>query len=325
MLTPRHSACNPHHVFASMPRLGLVVGAGGPVGVAFHAGVLRAIEKVTGWDARTADVIIGTSAGAQVGALLRAELCVEDLSAYVMGWPLTPGGASVVRHYVRPLHHPPHSDHPLRLVPSSSRYLLRVMRDPRRLRLGPLLASMLPPGRVALNAQAEGFRRLFGNVWPEKKLWIPALCLDTGELAVFGRPEAPATDVGSAVTASGSVPGLCVPVGVGGRRYVDGCFLSFTHLAIVAGSGLDAVLVSSPLSRFGLVRGMVRRSVRKVRARGLPVLLIEPSRQTIAAMGWNPFDMQRTAAVAQSAFRSTVALLEQPGQAEMRRRLEAAR
>lgn len=308
-----------------MPRLGLVVGAGGPVGVAFHAGVLRAIEKVTGWDARTADVIIGTSAGAQVGALLRAGLCVEDLSAYVMGGPLTPGGASLVRHYVRPLHHRPHPDHPLRLVPCAPGYLLRVMRDPRRLRLGPLLASMLPPGRVALDAQAEGFRRLFGDAWPEKKLWIPAMCLDTGELAVFGRPEAPATDVGSAVTASGSVPGLCVPVGVGGRRYVDGGFLSSTHLAIVGGSGIDSVLVSSPLSRFRLVRGMVRRSVRKVRAQGLPVLFVEPSRHTISVMGWNLFDVRRAAAVAQSGFRSTVAFLEQPGQAEMRRRLEAAR
>ena len=69
---------------------------------------------------------------------------------------------------------------------------------------------------------------------------------------------------------------------------------------------------------------MVRRSVRKVRAQGLPVLFIEPSRQAIGAMGWNPFAAQRTAAVAQSAFRSTVAFLEQPGQAEMRRRLEAA-
>jgi NTE family protein len=57
---------------APPPHVTLVLGAGGPVGKAFHAGVLRAIADCCGWDARAADVIVGTSAGAHIGALLRA-------------------------------------------------------------------------------------------------------------------------------------------------------------------------------------------------------------------------------------------------------------
>jgi len=46
-----------------MPRIGLVLGAGGIVGHAFHAGVLGALAEVTGWDPRAAEVVVGTSAG----------------------------------------------------------------------------------------------------------------------------------------------------------------------------------------------------------------------------------------------------------------------
>src|SRR6266536_4643810 len=68
-----------------MAGVGLVLGAGGVVGHAFHAGVLRALEEATGWDPRTADVIVGTSAGAYAGAQLRAGLCTADLLARVAG------------------------------------------------------------------------------------------------------------------------------------------------------------------------------------------------------------------------------------------------
>nr|MBA2497574.1 patatin [Acidimicrobiia bacterium] len=57
-----------------MPSIGLVLGAGGVVGSAWHAGVLAALETATGWDARDAAVVVGTSAGSVVTASLRAGL-----------------------------------------------------------------------------------------------------------------------------------------------------------------------------------------------------------------------------------------------------------
>jgi predicted acylesterase/phospholipase RssA len=62
-----------------MTRIGLVLGAGGVVGHAFHAGALAALEDETGWDPRSADVIVGTSAGSVVAALLRAGFRTHDL------------------------------------------------------------------------------------------------------------------------------------------------------------------------------------------------------------------------------------------------------
>src|SRR5712664_2987388 len=70
-----------HGKEVAMARIGLVLGAGGAVGHAFHVGVLAAVAEVTGWDARDAEVIVGTSAGSVVGALLRAGLSAPDLAA----------------------------------------------------------------------------------------------------------------------------------------------------------------------------------------------------------------------------------------------------
>ena len=50
--------------------------------MAFHAGVLLALHHDLGWDARDADVIVGTSAGSIVGALLRVGVTPEDLAAW---------------------------------------------------------------------------------------------------------------------------------------------------------------------------------------------------------------------------------------------------
>ena len=47
-----------------MTAVGLVLGSGGLHGAAQHAGALAALVEATGWDPRTADVVVGTSAGA---------------------------------------------------------------------------------------------------------------------------------------------------------------------------------------------------------------------------------------------------------------------
>ena len=60
-------------------KTGLVLGAGGLMGLAYHAGVLRALERETGFRADDAELIVGTSAGAVIAAYLRAGWGVEDL------------------------------------------------------------------------------------------------------------------------------------------------------------------------------------------------------------------------------------------------------
>jgi NTE family protein len=66
---------------SAVKRIGLVLGAGGLTGQAFHAGVLEGLLDATGWDARDASLIVGTSAGAGVGAYLRLGRDARDLAA----------------------------------------------------------------------------------------------------------------------------------------------------------------------------------------------------------------------------------------------------
>src|ERR687897_3414735 len=76
-----------------MARVGLVLGAGGGGGHAFHAGVLSALEQMTGGDPRAADVIVGTSAGSVVAAMLRAGFSAADVANRARGRPISPAGA----------------------------------------------------------------------------------------------------------------------------------------------------------------------------------------------------------------------------------------
>ncbi len=61
-----------------MTRIGLVLGAGGVTGEAFHRGVLAALTDVSGFDPRSAAIVVGTSAGSIVGASLR---CADGVAA----------------------------------------------------------------------------------------------------------------------------------------------------------------------------------------------------------------------------------------------------
>ena len=77
-------------------RIGLVLGAGGVTGGAFHAGVLAALAEGTGWDPRRAEIVVGTSAGSVTAAALRAGLPAADLAARAEGRPLSAEGARIL-------------------------------------------------------------------------------------------------------------------------------------------------------------------------------------------------------------------------------------
>ena len=281
-------------------RIGLVLGAGGPVGHAFHAGVVRALHESLSWDARDATVGVGTSEGAQVGALLRAGMSSQDVAARASGRPLTPAGDAIARHYTRPNHDTPRSKSGYK--PSSPQYLQSVARRPWTARLGPLVSALLPEGHVPMHTQASGLKRLFGDRWPVRHLWITAVHLESGSRVAFGAPGAPKTDVGTAVTCSGAVPGICQPVLVEDRRYVDGGIFSPTHLDLLGDEKLDLVIVSSPLSMFAPMRFLLRAEMKALAQRGVRSVAFEPKGSVLRAMGMNPMALWRSARVAHAAY-----------------------
>jgi NTE family protein len=294
---------------SGQPDAALVLGAGGPVGHAFHAGALRALRDGAGWEAAEVELLVGTSAGAQVGALLRAGFGARDLHARIAGGPLSGAAAAIARHLPPPDATAARGSAPRRW-PASLSYLRRALARPWRARLGPLVAALLPEGGTDAAPLCAGLGRVHGTRWPDRTLWITAVRADTGARVVFGRPEAPPVDVATALRCSSAVPGLRRPERVAGARYLDGGIASPTHLDLLDEPGRPPpplVVVSSPLSRFAPLALLVRLEARRLARRGVRVVLLEPDGEVAAAMGWNPLDARGARRVAEAAYRSTLA------------------
>jgi NTE family protein len=287
-----------------MTRIGLVLGAGGVTGEAFHRGVLAALTEVTGWDARSAEVVVGTSAGSLVAASLRC----SDGRAPVPVLPAPPDGA-------------------LRRVPDL-RPLLAAARRPWATRVGVLATTLLPAGTRSTETFVGPLRRRCGSAWPERDLYVCAVRRRDGRRVVFGMPGAPVTDVASAVAASCAIPAYFRPVTIDGTAYVDGGVHSPTNADLLAGRGLDLVVVSSPMSvERHAVRAKLDLSARLLWHRyvvaerralersGTLVLAVEPGGDALRALGLNTLRAGRVDLIEELAHDATVALLARPEKA----------
>jgi NTE family protein len=314
-------------------RIGLVLGAGGAAGHAFHAGVLAALEEATGWAPDSAEVIAGTSAGSIVAALVRAGCSARDLAGAALRRPLSPAGRALFERIGRrsalPFPGPEHAD--VLRGPAAPNLLLR----PWALRPGTLGAALLPAGRLPAEPIAAGVRNVYGEAWPSRPTWICAVRLDDGRLVVFGRAGAAAASLADAVAASCAIPAFFAPVVIGGARHVDGGVHSVTNADQVAGLALDLVLVSCPMGAARqpvaltidlplrmAIRRRLEREEAAVRRSGAEVVSFLPAPADVAAMGGNPMDISRVPAVTQQAYESTLALLRDR---QIQRRLDALR
>lgn len=278
------------------------------MGLAYHAGVLAALEVAWGWDVRRTRLIIGTSAGACAGAMLRAGLTGRDLLDFVLGRPLRPIARDVTTRIRRP--EAPQARPRGWYRPAEPRYLWHSARRPWAARPGRMVAAVLPRGAGCLEAYAGGFREVFGGGWPSDALWIPAVRLRDGKLAVFGHPTGPEVDVGTAVASSSAVPGVWKPVEIERDAYVDGGIASTAHVRLASDMPeISVAVLSSPLSRMPGVRSMLRSELRAVGREGLEVLRLEPGPGTVEAMGWNPMNRARALAVARVAYDETLVRL----------------
>ncbi|MGQ0615933.1 MAG: patatin-like phospholipase family protein [Acidimicrobiia bacterium] len=321
-----------------MPYVGLVLGAGGLVGGAYHAGALAALAEVTGWDARAADLVVGTSAGSVAGAALRAGLSPADHFARATGTPLSAAGQRLVGDDEGPSW----SDYPLipRALMPAAPQLAAALFPPWNPRPMIALAGLMPAGSVPTEPIGERVRGLYGGrSWPDEALWICALRLGDGARVVFGRDTldpASTPDVGTAVEASSAIPGFFRPVAIGGRTYVDGGAHSPSNADLVAGIGLDLAVVVSTMSSArsalrpipnmasrALASWALDRELRQVRASGTPVLLLEPTAEDTVVMGANSMNPKRRRVVAEQARRSTIQRLEHPAAANLVSRLAA--
>jgi NTE family protein len=292
-----------------------VLGGGGLTGTAFHAGVIAGLAEATGWDARTAEVIVGTSAGSTSAALLRAGLPPADFVARMLGRPLSERGQEVLGG-MGPLRQPHRAARPAPR-PAAPGLLPGLLRRPWQLRPGVVAAALLPEGTLAVDAGVSGIADLFDQ-WPAEPTWICAVRLEDGVRVVFGR-DAEAS-MREAVSASCAIPGYFAPIVIEGRRHVDGGMWSTHNLDLVAGLGLDLVVVSAPMStadrvlaeRGALMRMPVRhrldREVAEVRGSGTPVIVVQPDAGLREVMGTSTMRLSRRAPVAEATVEHVRAL-----------------
>ena len=297
------------------PRIGLVLGAGGVAGGAFHAGVLAALEQALHWDPRTADVIVGTSAGSITATSLRAGLSAADGLARAQGRSMSDEGAALLRSIGpmrrRPLRPALQARRPAQIAAA----LARAAGRPFNAAPWTLLAGLLPEGSVSTDFISSAVGELFPDDWPADPLWICAVRQSDGRRVVFGRGDAwgPLADV---VAASCAIPSFFSPVVVEGDSYIDGGLHSPTNADVLADKSLalDLVVVSSPMSatagrlkigRAHPVRAwsgaLLDAEVLRLRRRGIPVVAFQPTGADVAIMGNNAMEPTRRAAIAAQA------------------------
>jgi NTE family protein len=255
---------------------GLVLGAGGTAGEAFHRGVVRGLQDL-GLDARRAEVVVGTSAGSIVAASLRRHATTPPVAA--------PAAGPVRR----------------RLLPRRTT-ALEFVRRPRQVLNAALLAPEFASGRISADFLQQGLAGRHA-AWPEAGLYVVAVRRRDGKRVVFGAPGEPRPDVGAAVAASCAIPGYFSAVEIDGDDFVDGGVHSPTNADVLGDQHLDLVVISSPMSvalRSPAVRldlglrllfhGYLLEEVWTLRRRGARVVAIEPDRAVLAAMGLNMMD-----------------------------------
>jgi NTE family protein len=198
-------------------------------------------------------------------------------------------------------------------------------------RLGSAVAAALPHGALSTESFVGELRGVLGSGWPDLPTWLCAVRLDDGARVVFGAPDAPDARWPDAVAASCAIPSVFQPVVIGGRRYVDGGAHSVTNLDVVAGRGLDLVVVSAPMAMRSVTlpapdvplrlaaSARLRAETAAVRRRGTAVVLLLPSAADRRAMGVRMMDAGRRAAVAEQAHASALEWLRRP---EVRRSLD---
>jgi NTE family protein len=301
------------------PTVGLVLGAGGVVGQAYQAGALAALEREFGWDARDADLIVGTSAGSVTGAALRVGVPASDLAASTYGRPTSKKGGALLKRIL-----PDESPLPVPSVgsllrpwnPPSPALIARTMRRPWAFRPDVAAMTLLPRGRIDISERAQALHELIGDEWPEG-LWICAARRADGGRVVFGRSGSPGASLASAVLASCAIPGYFAPISIDGTEYFDGGVHSSTNADVLRSQHLDTVVVVSSMSAShgraigadGLLRWSVHRrlerEIARLEADGTAVIRLEPGPASRHAMGLWAMAEHRAPRVVEAAYEET--------------------
>ncbi|WP_371476822.1 patatin-like phospholipase family protein [Kitasatospora sp. NBC_00315] len=239
----------------------LALGAGGPVGAAWMAGLACGLGR-GGVDLSEADLIIGTSTGAIIGAVLATGQDLDRLAT-----PVRPADTNST---------PPQVDG--RRLGEAFAVLGSAASNPAEAwrRVGQIaLAAETGPEQ----AHVTRMRAMAGaDQWPDRKLLITAMDAETGEQEVFDR--ASGAPLPCVVAASTAFPGIYPPITINGRRYMDGSLRSATNAALAAGA--RTLVVIDPQAHL-FPRELLQQELAVAAAH--TVVTVEPDSASIRAFG----------------------------------------
>ena len=267
----------------------LVLGGGGPLGLIWMTELL--LGWAAAWAGKSADPlaplangrIIGTSAGAIVGACLAVHGSLESLAAREAD-PSGPGSAKrldLVRFVWAFL---------------KAKILTRdIVGFRRSLGLSALRAA-LPGEREWIAFMSDFFPP--GADWPRDRHFIATVVdAHTGAFAGWDRGSGIALPV--AVAASCAMPCTFPLVHALGRVWMDGGIGSTTNALLARGCG--RVVLLDPLSRSLHPGSQIGQELGALRAEGARTLALQPDAPARRAIGPNFFDMRRRSQVTAAA------------------------
>jgi NTE family protein len=253
-----------------------VLGGGGLTGIAWEVGLLKGLAD-GGTDPGSADAIVGTSAGAFAGAYL-ASGRVEEFFGRQFSMDVVEIAATMSQETI---------DAWAAAIAQGAGDPKAIGRALGRMALG---AATVPAERRAAVVSS----RLAGLEWPDGRLKLTAIDADTGELCLLD--SGCAISLTTAAAASGALPGLWPVIEANGRRWIDGGSVSPVNAWL--GEGYDVVLVLAPAPEGMSGMPGVDQDVAHLRATGSQVLVVVPDLPSKQAIGDNPFDPAKRAAVA---------------------------
>jgi NTE family protein len=276
----------------------LVLGGGGAAGNAWEIGIIAGLAEA-GLDlTETADLVVGTSAGATAAAQLRSGMTAAELLASVLSPPLQPISQNREQLPSLPMNTVFERMRAIGAAATSAAGLQRAMGA-----FGLESDSVLESG--AEQRRTTVAARLPSPQWPDRPMIVTALDAQTGELAAFDRYSG--VDLVDAVTASTALPGLVPTVSINGSRYIDGGVRSSENADLASGYANVVVLSplggrnrtppeagASPARQFEGLRRFpgadLQSQVEALRKEGSYVAVITPDADSRAAMGTNQMD-----------------------------------
>ena len=279
----------------------LVLSGGGPLAVAWEAGLLAGLAEA-GATADAADFVLGTSAGAIVGAQITTGRTPAMLAAAILeeekGTP--PPGA---RHY---------DPAAVAQLPALFAKALGGSGDhaAARAEVGGQALAATTPSEAEEMARVE--RMLGGADWPDRGFGCTAVDVADGSLRVLGRDSG--GTLAQAVAASCSLPGISPPITIAGRRYMDGGFGSVANVDLARGYDCVLVICFRPAGPQGeRMTARLEQQVSALRADGAAVEVIFPDVAVQDAIGANTMDVRRRPAVTRAAMAQGRALADTVG------------